>query len=286
MSEEHSYSYRMTSEQYFVLHAMMRLPAVMGYTDPYRGWLRSELEERTQQVIQQLEKKGWISRSSSNGEWEIDSLLAAILAACASDTAVQLYKQRQHEEGYEGYLYITPHLVVERIEELEQNTTMIVVSPLANAALSRDVLRRFFPVLHEDQSAQITQFPRISLPVATWDEWLRLKDEDRHAHIQPLNKQGWPDGLQAALEVPQSSSILATAKSYRRYHGVWQSEQCGYMLVNKMLLNIWNSPASLLITPYNQVRTQAFVDRLFAEAIMQAEEGSHGQDLSNAPTVG
>lgn len=285
MSEEQSYSYQMSAEQFFVLHAMMRLPAVMGFTDPYRGWLRQELEEHTPQVVEQLEQKGWMKRTERDEEWEIEPLLAAVIAACASDTAVHLFKKRQQEAAYEGYLHITPHLVVERIEEQGQDDIVISVSPLANAVLSRDIVRRFFPVLTEEQLVQITHFPVIRLPELTWEKWIQLNKEERYVHLQSLDQRGWPKGMRDTLVSIAAATVYATARSYRRFYGIWKSEQCGFMLADQMLFNMWNSPTSLLITPYDQTRTEGFVERLFTDAITEAEEGLHGQDLSDASTV-
>lgn len=256
-----------TNEQFFIMAGMLRLNEIIGFKDPYRGWLVAEIKERSFQVINELAAKGWITKNEA-GEWEVDDLIGVCVAACSSNLALKAYKKRASDnEVYEGYLYLTPRLVVERTEEMEDGVPVVSLSPISDAVLIQDVLTRFYPALSEEMEREITMFQDIVIPGLSWEQWRELNVEERSEKFCEAAAEELPEGVEEWAIRPDSAEILAWFERCERIDGIGHFETCGFAYTDGMLIGITNKEAGVTFFPYSKRFVEQFVQQTIAIAL-------------------
>lgn len=197
-----SYTYEMTTKEFFFLTQMLGLKNIAGYSDPYKGYLMEELEEEYSELQAGLVNKGWLKMEQGQEAEEdqekkerkatytdMNEALALCLAITGSSQVVQLSKQVVGGEDYKGFLYFHPKLVVEVVYS---ESGEVAVTPVSDPLGTMDALRGFFPLtLRSNRTFKQT------LTECSWAKWTELGREDQ---LELLKTQGGASIDQAEAE--------------------------------------------------------------------------------------
>lgn len=197
-----SYTYEMTTKEFFFLTQMLGLKNIAGYSDPYKGYLMEELEEEYSELQAGLVNKGWLKMEQGQENEEdqekterkatytdMNEALALCLAITGSSQVVQLSKQVVDGEDYKGFLYFHPKLVVEVVYS---ESGEVAVTPVSDPLGTMDALRGFFPLtLRSNRTFKQT------LTECNWAKWTELGKEGQ---LELLKVQGGASLDQAEAE--------------------------------------------------------------------------------------
>ncbi|MCG7215157.1 hypothetical protein [Paenibacillus mucilaginosus] len=164
---EDTYRYALSREGLFFLSELLGCGQPLGWQDPFQGFLAAEIEERWIHSRKELIDHGLLSDGPS-GSIEVDPLAGACVAVCGSGHALHIRKAQKGRAVYEGWLHLTPALVVERCESDEQ-PGRLQLSPIANLELALGEVERIFPAASRGQGKEAVSF------VMTSDVWRQLE---------------------------------------------------------------------------------------------------------------
>lgn len=128
-------------ELFFLMH-MLESHDIVGFADPYRGYLIDELEAQWEECKQNLLKAGLLIQKED--ELEVEPVMEAFMAVMDSPYAMRIQLIRGGASVYDGYMHMLPQMVIERIEDEEASQTCRI-SAIANVQLATMFLEHVFP---------------------------------------------------------------------------------------------------------------------------------------------
>lgn len=254
--EQEEFIYQLTKGQFFFLTQMMEIHHVAGFEDPYRGYLIEELEEEYEVVKKQLLDLGYLKiDTDADSGLVIDDVLGICIVACGAEEVIHAKKDIRGGENYDAFLYFLPQIVVERTSDEENE---VILSPVANAELSMNVLLGFFPLqLHSERDC------RVNLVEMDWNHWNQLNQEQQ---IHKLVSSGCDDEVAPIIvNTFHNGQKNGSVVYWRKVGSSWYQEAYHYAHDNNELYLVTEPDDNVL-------RIEAYQPQIFLDSILRFAE--------------
>lgn len=239
---ETEWTFPLSAEQFFFLTQIMGVHHVAGFKDPFQGYLSSELETQYKLIEQDLVKEGYLISKEGGIGYDLNEMLGASIAATGSENVIFVKKFIADVGQFEGYFYFMPNIVVERTCD---DINDMILTPVANAVLSINVIKGLFPLTLRSRSTN----PSIIIPECTWEQWDGLEKREK---LDLLISSGCAtDMAEDILNVIYSANRSGSMVFMKRSGYMWHQEGYHYAQLGEELYLVRElSSDSIQIEPY------------------------------------
>lgn len=267
--EQTEWIYPLTQQEFFFLAQMLGIRDIADYEDPYRGYLMQELEEEYKQVQEQLVEKRYLIPQENGKGFNVDEMLGLSIAACGTEHAISIDKSIAGTGEFKGLFYFTSNIVVERTSEEQHD---IVLTPVANAKLSLELMERIFPL-----TLKYNVGKAIEIKGQNWKIWKQLDREGKY-HVL-MKAQCSEEIANSILDVFEKGERSGSISFWNRNGYSWSKETYHYAQYGtKLYLVTEPSTDRLKIQPYKPHIIKKALERFGQQFDMseQKEEQNNG----------
>ncbi|MEW4372811.1 hypothetical protein [Paenibacillus kandeliae] len=267
--EQAEWMYPLTEQEFFFLVQMVGIRDIASYEDPYRGYLMQELEEEYKQVEEQLVAKGYLIPQENGTGFNMDEMLGLSIAACGTGNVISIQKSIAGTGDYDGLFYFTNPIVVERTSEEQHD---IVLTPVANAKLSLELIERIFPL-----TLKYNVGKAVEMKGHTWQSWKQLDREVKYAAL--LKADCTEEIANSILDVFEKGERSGSISFLNRNGYSWSKESYHYAQQGaKLYLVTEPSTDRLKIQPYKPHVIKKALERFAQQFDMSEQKEEQNND--------
>ncbi|NQS90806.1 MAG: hypothetical protein HQ574_00215, partial [Chloroflexi bacterium] len=140
MKETPAWSVTLSKEELYLVAGLLQTGNLIGFEDPFAGYLSVEITERLSCAEVSLQERGYLIKQS-HGESVLDSSIAAIVKELTTSENILIAFSNHLKTSYSCLFHFTPDLL---LEQLELPNGDIILTALENLEILHERALIFF----------------------------------------------------------------------------------------------------------------------------------------------
>lgn len=172
--------YTLTNEQFWLLASAFGPTFVIGFENPYLGWLADDINNAQQKTIQSLIEAGWAEWDKADESLEVDDDLYHLVETCIKPKHALMVNPV--DKSLNGkFFYFDEQQIVYRLVKNQQN----ILQPLDGV----DAIKKIVAEDLRQQSSIKSKIPPITIPEETLKDLTQSAGEDVEKARQTLETE-------------------------------------------------------------------------------------------------